>query len=49
VFHPAVARREARQELRKLAEANGAAAGDGKSGRDTQPAAEPDAAEAPPA
>jgi len=49
VFHPAVARREARQELRKLAEANGAAAGDGNPGQDTQPAAEPDAAEAPPA
>jgi len=44
-----VARREARQELRKLAEANGAAAGDGNPGQDTQPAAEPDAAEAPPA
>ena len=49
VFHPAVARREARQELRKLAGANGAAAGDGNPGRDTQPAGEPDAAEAPPA
>jgi hypothetical protein len=48
VFHPAVARRQERQELRQLAEANGAA-GDGTSGRDTQPAAEPDAAEAPPA
>src|SRR5207244_13162104 len=38
VFHPAVARRQERQELRKLAEANGAATGDGSSGRDTQPA-----------
>lgn len=48
VFHPAVARRQTRQELRKLAEANGAAE-DGSSARDTQPAAEPDPAEAPPA
>ncbi|HEX6856188.1 MAG TPA: lysophospholipid acyltransferase family protein [Streptosporangiaceae bacterium] len=47
-FHPAVARRQTRQELRKLAEANGAAE-DGSSARDTQPAAEPDPAEAPPA
>jgi 1-acyl-sn-glycerol-3-phosphate acyltransferase len=51
VFHPAVARREARQELRKLAEADGAAAGEISSNSSgvTQPAAEPDAAEAPPA
>lgn len=48
VFHPAVARRQTRQELRKLAEANGAAE-DGSSARDTQPATEPDPAEAPPA
>lgn len=47
-FHPAVARRQTRQELRKLAEANGAAE-DGSSARDTQPATEPDPAEAPPA
>jgi 1-acyl-sn-glycerol-3-phosphate acyltransferase len=49
VFHPAVARRQARQELRKLAEANGTPAGDGSSAGDTQPAADPDTAEAPPA
>ncbi len=49
VFLPAVARRQERQELRKLAEAGGAAAGDGNSSGFTQPAAEPDAAEAPPA
>ena len=49
VFHPAMARRKERQELRKLAEADGAAAGDGNSSGATQPAAEPDAAEAPPA
>jgi 1-acyl-sn-glycerol-3-phosphate acyltransferase len=51
VFHPAVARRQARQELRKLAEASQASespAGDGDPGS-TLPAAEPDAAEAPPA
>jgi 1-acyl-sn-glycerol-3-phosphate acyltransferase len=51
VFHPAVARRQERQELRKLAQASEAAAGDGNSHSPgiTQPAAEPDAAEAPPA
>ena len=51
VFHPAVARRQERQELRKLAQASDATAGDGNSHSSgiTQPAAEPDAAEAPPA
>jgi hypothetical protein len=51
VFHPAVARRQERQELRKLAGADGAAAGEigSDSSGVTQPAAEPDAAEAPPA
>lgn len=51
VFHPAVARRQARQELGKLAGASGASGGEisSNSSRDTQPAAEPDAAEAPPA
>jgi 1-acyl-sn-glycerol-3-phosphate acyltransferase len=50
-FHPAVARRQERQELRKLAGADGAAAGETGSNSSgvTQPAAEPDAAEAPPA
>lgn len=48
VFHPAVARRQARQELRKLADAGAAAAVDDYS-ETTQPAAEPDTAEAPPA
>ena len=51
VFHPAVARRQERQELRKLAQASEATASDGNSHSSgiTQPAAEPDAAEAPPA
>jgi 1-acyl-sn-glycerol-3-phosphate acyltransferase len=51
VFHPAVARRQARQELRKLAGSDGAVAGEISSNSSgvTQPAAEPDAAEAPPA
>lgn len=48
VFHPAVARRQARQELRKLAETGAAPAVDDYS-ETTQPAAEPDTAEAPPA
>jgi 1-acyl-sn-glycerol-3-phosphate acyltransferase len=51
VFHPAVARRQERQELRKLAQTGEAAAGEGNSHSSgiTQPTAEPDAAEAPPA
>jgi 1-acyl-sn-glycerol-3-phosphate acyltransferase len=48
VFHPAVARRQARQELRKLAGTGAAPAVDDYS-ETTQPAAEPDTAEAPPA
>jgi 1-acyl-sn-glycerol-3-phosphate acyltransferase len=55
VFQPAVARRQAREELRKLAETSGAPAGDGDapvsadSPVSAQPAAEPSAAEVPPA
>jgi 1-acyl-sn-glycerol-3-phosphate acyltransferase len=50
-FHPAVARRETRRQLRELAQAGGTGASDGKADAETvtEPSSDSDAAQAPPA